>query len=62
MNTADFLNISAAICPERGAIVFEGRRYTFSQLNERANRLANTLLGLDVSKGDRVAMLQVNCN
>ena len=62
MNTTDFLNISAAICPDRGAIVFEGKRYTFSQLNERANRLANALLNLGVSKGDRVAMLQVNSN
>jgi acyl-CoA synthetase (AMP-forming)/AMP-acid ligase II len=62
MNTTDFLNIAAAICPERVAIVFEGKRYTFSQLNERVNRLANALLGLGVTKGDRVAMLQVNCS
>jgi len=40
MNTADFLGIATAICPERTAIVFEGKRYTFSQLTERANRLA----------------------
>jgi acyl-CoA synthetase (AMP-forming)/AMP-acid ligase II len=62
MNTTDFLNISVAICPERAAIVFEGNRYTFSQLNERTNRLANALENLGVQKGDRVAMLQVNCN
>ena len=62
MNTTDFLNIAVSICPERAAIVFEGKRCTFSQLNERANRLANALLDLGVSKGDRVAMLQVNCH
>jgi acyl-CoA synthetase (AMP-forming)/AMP-acid ligase II len=62
MNTAEFINISALICPERAAIVFEGERYTFSQLNDRVNCLANALLNLGVSKGDRVAMLQVNCN
>ena len=62
MNTTDFLNISAAICPDRVAIVFEGKRYTFSQLNERVNKLANALLSLGVQKGDRVALLQVNCN
>ena len=62
MNTADFLGIATAICPERAAIVFEGKRYTFSQLNERVNRLANALSNLDVKKGDRIAMLQVNCN
>ena len=62
MNTTDFLNISAAMCPDRDAIVFEGKRYTFSQLNERTNQLANALAGMGVVKGDRVAMLQVNCN
>ena len=62
MNTTDFLSIATAICPDRVAIVFEQKRYTFSQLNERANRLANALLNLGVKKGDRVAILQVNCN
>jgi len=62
MNTADFLSIATSICPERTAIVFEGKKYTFSQLNERVDRLANALLKLGVEKGDRIAMLQVNCN
>ncbi len=62
MNTTDFLSIAAAICPDKDAIVFEDKRYTFSQLSERVNRLANGLLKLGVSKGDRVSFLQVNCN
>ncbi|MFC1860753.1 class I adenylate-forming enzyme family protein [Chloroflexota bacterium] len=62
MNTGEFLTIPTAICPDRLAIVFEDKRYTFSQLNERVNRLANGLAGLGVKKGDRVALLQVNCN
>jgi len=62
MNTADFLGIATAICPERTAIVFERKRHTFSQLNERVNSLANALVQLGVNKGDRIAMLQVNCN
>lgn len=62
MNTTDFLNIATAICPDKAAIVFEDKRYTFSQLNERVNRLANGLLKLGVKKGDRIAFLQVNCN
>jgi acyl-CoA synthetase (AMP-forming)/AMP-acid ligase II len=62
VNTTDFLNIAAAICPDRLAIIFEDRRYTFSQLNERVNRLANGLLKLGVKKGDRISFLQVNCN
>ncbi|MFH1647138.1 MAG: long-chain-fatty-acid--CoA ligase, partial [Chloroflexota bacterium] len=62
MNTTDFLNIATAICPDKAAIVFEDKRYTFSQLNERVNRLANGLMKLGVQKGDRVAFIQVNCN
>jgi len=62
VNTTDFLNIATAICPDKDAIVFEDKRYTFSQLNERVNRLANGLIKLGVKKGDRVAFIQVNCN
>ena len=62
MNTAEFLSIATAICPDKVAIVFEGKKYAFSQLNDRVNRLGNALSNLGVQKGDRVAMLQVNTN
>jgi acyl-CoA synthetase (AMP-forming)/AMP-acid ligase II len=62
MNTTDFLSIANAICPDRDCMVFEGKRYTYAQTNERANRLVNTLVKLGVKKGDRVGILQVNCN
>jgi len=62
LNTTEFLTIANAIVPDRTAIVFEGKQFTFSDLNERSNRLANALAGLGIKKGDRVAMLQVNCN
>ena len=62
MNTLDFLSIATAICPERDCVVFEGKRYTFSQVNERSNRLANAFASLGIKKGDRVAVMQVNCS
>lgn len=62
MNTGEFLTITTAICPEKEAIVFEDKRLTFSDLNERSNRLGNALIGLGVKKGDPVAMMQVNTN
>jgi acyl-CoA synthetase (AMP-forming)/AMP-acid ligase II len=37
------------------------RALTFAQWNERSNSLANALLGLGLSKGDRVALLAYNC-
>jgi len=42
-------------------MVFEVKRWTYSQTSERVNRLANALLQFGVKKDDRVAMLQVNC-
>ena len=62
MNTTEFLSIANAICPDKVAIVFEDKRYTFSQLNERVNRVGDALLEIGIQKGDRVAMLQVNTN
>ncbi|MBM2831854.1 MAG: hypothetical protein HW414_906 [Dehalococcoidia bacterium] len=61
MNTVDFINIASAICADRPMVIFEGKKLTFSEINERANRLANALLKLGRKKGDLVAILQVNC-
>ena len=62
MNTTEFLTITSAICPDKEAIVFEGKRNTFAHLAERTNRLGNALLGLGIKKGESVATLMVNCN
>jgi acyl-CoA synthetase (AMP-forming)/AMP-acid ligase II len=61
MNTTDFLSIATAICPDRDAIVFDKKRLTYLQTSERVDRLSNSLLRLGVNKGDRIAILQVNC-
>jgi acyl-CoA synthetase (AMP-forming)/AMP-acid ligase II len=62
MNTTDFLSIANAICPERDCIVFEGKRWTYSQINDRTNQLANALSRKGVRKGDCIGVLHVNCN
>ena len=36
------------------------RRFTFAQLNQRSNRIANTLVAQGVKPGDRVATLLKN--
>lgn len=46
--------------PEKIALVFGGTRLTFSQLNERVNRLANALLEKGVARGEHVAVLSYN--
>ena len=62
MNTTEFLTIASAIVPDRVATIFEEQRMTFAGLQERANRLANALAGLGTRPGDRIAIMQVNCN
>ncbi len=62
MNSTDFLSIASAICPERDGIVFEGKRWTYGQISERVNRLTHALVKCGIKKGDRVGILQVNCN
>ncbi len=62
MNTTEFLSVTAAIVPDREAIIFDNRRIHYAQLQERVNRLANALADLGVGPGDRVAAMQVNCN
>src|SRR5262245_24733148 len=40
--------------------VATGQRFTYAELNDRANRMAHALAGLGVRKGDRVATLLMN--
>lgn len=44
------------------AIVFEGARYTFGELNERVNRFGNALAALGYRKGDKMAIMADNCS
>jgi acyl-CoA synthetase (AMP-forming)/AMP-acid ligase II len=62
MVITEFLDLAAMLVPERTAIAFEGRRYSYAQLKERVNRLADSLNRLGLEKGDRVAILEVNCH
>jgi acyl-CoA synthetase (AMP-forming)/AMP-acid ligase II len=62
MNTTELLMITAAIVPDRTAIIFEGKHISFEELQGRVTRLANALADLGVQPGDRVAVMQVNCN
>jgi fatty-acyl-CoA synthase len=55
-----FLYRSAAIHPERVAVVDGARRCTYAQLCERVNRLASALRGRGLERHDRVAALCPN--
>jgi len=63
MHAADLLSKRAHLTPERIALVEleTGERYTYSNLNERANKLANFMRDeLGVQPGDRVSILAKN--
>lgn len=60
MVVGDLIEGNARRCPEKEAWTFADRSWTWSRANERANRLANGLLGLGLRHQDRVAFLSYN--
>ncbi|MBC8508286.1 MAG: AMP-binding protein [Anaerolineales bacterium] len=63
MHAADLLSKRADLTPDRVALVEleTGRRFTYAELNKRANRLANFMhTKLGVGLGDRVSILAKN--
>jgi fatty-acyl-CoA synthase len=55
------LEISAKRYPDKLALVFMGRTWTYVTLLQEAEKLAGYLLTLGVSKGDRVVLNMQNC-
>ncbi|MED5261720.1 MAG: long-chain-fatty-acid--CoA ligase [Myxococcota bacterium] len=56
----DFLRRAVQLYPNKTAIVDGSRRFSYSQFQERVNRLSNALLELGVRPGDRVCILSPN--
>ena len=58
----DTLELTADKYPERDAIVYPRRdqRWTYTELDAKANRVANALADLGIGKGDRVSTLLYN--
>jgi len=52
----------ARLDPDKECMVCDEVRLTWKQMNERVNRLANGLAGLEVRKGTKVAVLALNCH
>ena len=62
-NIGLFLSKRAHLNPSLEGMVDadSGRRLSYAEVNERANRTAHALKALDVRPGDRVALLMLNC-
>jgi len=57
----DNLETSARRYPDKPALVFFGTVLSYSELLQKAERLAQCLRGLGVEKGDRVVLCMQNC-
>lgn len=57
----DAMRKHAAVRPEAFGIEDSARKFTYKELNQRVNRLANALMSKGVRHGDRVAILSENC-
>ena len=51
----DLVEAQAARTPEATAVVYEGRHYSYRELNEYANQVAHWLIAHEIGTEDRVA-------
>jgi long-chain acyl-CoA synthetase len=61
-NASAWMRIPAERFPDRTCIIYQDRIFTYSEINERANRLAWGLIQQGFTRDSRVACLQYNCN
>ena len=58
----DMLRRDAKLYGKKTALVQDDKRFSYAELNARCNRLANGLLGLGFSKGDKIGFMGNNCH
>ncbi len=56
-----FLTNSLELYPEKTALISDGLRLTYREINQRVNQLANALRDHGIQRGDRVALFLPNC-
>jgi len=60
MNIAQHLERVQRLFSNKAALIFEGQSFTYSDIEEMSNRVANALAGDGISLGDRVALFLPN--
>lgn len=60
MNLGQQLKMNAKKFPQALALCDERRRFTYSEVNRRVNRLAHSLIRMGLKKGDKLAVLMEN--
>ena len=57
MTIVDMLEKSAMLFPEKTAIIFKESKLSYEELFKKSNALANFLVGIGLSKGEKVGLL-----
>ena len=60
MNISHHVESASRLFPDKIALIFEGKSFTYQQLNQLGNSVANSLRELGINKGDRVALFLPN--
>ncbi len=60
LTPVSFLRRSAYMFPDKTAVIYGDRHYTYQEFEERVNRLASRLRDAGFNKGDRIAFLCPN--
>ncbi len=60
MNICEHLTVIAKLFPGKEAIVFEGRRFTFAELDALSQSAASFLAEMGIGRGERVAIMLPN--
>ncbi len=60
MNLGQNLKVNAKKFPDTVALKDRGRSFTYPELNQRVNRLANSFFTIGLNKGDKVAVFMEN--
>jgi len=61
MSLKELLHSRAMEAPDKPYLLFRDDVYTYSDIDERAERIANGLIAAGIEKGDKVAVLLHNC-
>ena len=61
MNLGQNLKVNAKKFPHKVALMDHARSFTYPETNRRVNQLAHGLMGIGLTKGDKVAVLMDNC-
>ena len=51
---------NARMLPDKEALVYEGKRLNWREVNERVNAVSNTLIKAGLKKGDKVSLWMFN--